>query len=218
MRGGSNADSLSMLRYCGLFNGDEGPELLPPWVVDVCWHRKPAPEELCGERRLAFILVRCRHELELQNLAQPRCVALKITRIRQLAGYLVRTFADFDWTSPEPRKPARPALGGWIGKLFRRGGGGDSSRGNRGPRWSDRRSPERSSGSRIRSNSATGIEGGSASGSGHRRSSNSRGVSPGSVGILDDDVGSAAPRGSRRSGSRNSRNLETQKDLIPGHR
>jgi len=94
--------------YCGLFNGSEVPELLPPWVVDVVWNQRPPPEELCGERAMMFSLVRCSSELALPALATPFCMAAPRTRIRRLMGYLVRAL-DFDWSTPAKSAVRRPS-------------------------------------------------------------------------------------------------------------
>lgn len=85
--------------YCGLFNGTEVPDLLPPWVVDVVWNQRPPPEELCGERNMLFTLMRCPSEMALPSLQTHYCIAAPRTHIRRLMSYLVRVL-DFDWAAP----------------------------------------------------------------------------------------------------------------------
>lgn len=86
--------------YCGLFNGMETPDILPRWVVDIVWNQQPPPEELCGERTMAFQLLRCATEVALPSLPHHSfCLAAPRMRVRRLMGYLIRTL-DFDWTSP----------------------------------------------------------------------------------------------------------------------
>lgn len=85
--------------YCGLFNGTEVPEQLPPWVVDVVWNLRSPPEELCGSRNMLFSLVRCPSEMCLPMLQTPYCVAAPRTHIRRVMSYLFRAL-DFDWTAP----------------------------------------------------------------------------------------------------------------------
>mmetsp|Transcript_50324 Transcript_50324/g.78664 ORF Transcript_50324/g.78664 Transcript_50324/m.78664 type:complete len:1075 (-) Transcript_50324:84-3308(-) len=93
--------------YCGLFNGTEAPELIPPWAVDVVWNQRPPPEELCGERMMMFTLMRCPSELALPPLQTPFCVAAPRTNIRRLMGYLVRVL-EFDWDAPAKTVARRP--------------------------------------------------------------------------------------------------------------
>jgi len=106
--------------YCGLFNGSESPELLPPWAVDVVWNQRPPPEELCGERILMFTLARYPDELALPGMPTSYCVATPRTRIRRLMSYLVRTL-DFDWSTPAKITARRPAsaAGSLVSRLGR---------------------------------------------------------------------------------------------------
>jgi len=106
-RNGSSAGYRGRL-YCGYFNGSETPDMLPPWVVDVVWHGRAPPEELCGARTLMFSLARCPSELALPALPVPYCVAAPRTRVRRLMGYLVRVL-DFDWSTPAKTGARRPS-------------------------------------------------------------------------------------------------------------
>jgi len=99
--------------YCGFFCGSEAPEMFPPWVVDVVWHQRSPPEELCGERTMAFSLVRCPSEVALPILNHPRCQAAPRTRIRRLMNYLVSSL-DFDWAAPPVHNTS--ASGGGSGQ------------------------------------------------------------------------------------------------------
>lgn len=94
--------------YCGLFNGTEVPDLLPPWAVDVVWKQRQPPEELLGERTMMFSLVRCSDEMALPLLGTPYCTSAPRTPVRRLMHYIVRTL-DFDWASPAKTTVRRPA-------------------------------------------------------------------------------------------------------------
>lgn len=105
--------------YCGLFNGTEAPELIPPWVVDVVWNQRAPPEELCGERMMMFTLTRCHSELSLPPLQTPFCAAAPRTQVRRLMSYLVRVL-EFDWEAPaKPTARRQGSAGSFVARLGR---------------------------------------------------------------------------------------------------
>lgn len=172
--------------YCGLFNGTEVPDLLPPWAVDIVWKQRLPPEELLGERTMMFSLVRCSSEMSLPLLSTPYCASAPRTPVRRLMGYIVRTL-DFDWASPAKTTARRPASAvSLVSRLGRcctvpttrgRGGGGEQWNGqdsgdspplSSAPRGSSSSRRGRSS-SQERS-SGSGGQGNSSSSGGGRRS------------------------------------------------
>eukprot|EP00929_Paragymnodinium_shiwhaense_P007249 TRINITY_DN111185_c0_g1_i1.p1 TRINITY_DN111185_c0_g1~~TRINITY_DN111185_c0_g1_i1.p1 ORF type:complete len:1151 (-),score=204.39 TRINITY_DN111185_c0_g1_i1:109-3561(-) len=107
--------------FCGFFSGNEVPDLLPPWVVDVVWNQRPPPEEFSGERSVQFTLMRgASDNASLPNLASPYCVAAPQTRIQQVIGYLVSAL-DVDWASPVSKAASRgrPLSTGLVSRLGR---------------------------------------------------------------------------------------------------